>query len=217
LVRRAPLAAVRAAVGIAACVASLAAAPARAQQPAPLLPEDPRAPRFEEVERGVYTGFETGWMAVFDTPTADRGKYPFAGEGGGTASGMFVGAHAGVDVGDRLALSAFVAGANLQGSRSYGAFGLFMSGADARLTVWSRRDRNGVERFRGFLHVRGGVALTRPTGLFGTTDLLVAAGPGLEYATRLRHFSLALAADGLWLTRAGAAGLTILPAVRYTF
>ena len=109
------------------------AAPAGAQQAAPVLPEDPRAPRFAEVERGFFTGFETGAILLFDTPTSDRAKYPFAGAGGGRATGLVVGAHVGVDVAPRLAASLFALGANAEAGASYGACqtgsGLHPSGA----------------------------------------------------------------------------------------
>jgi hypothetical protein len=193
------------------------AAPAGAQQAAPGLPEDPRAPRFAEVERGLFTGFETGVIVLFRTPTDDRAKYPFAGAGGGRATGLVVGTHLGYDVSSWLAASLFALGANASAGASYGAFGLIATGADLRATVLTRRDRNDVERFRSFVHARAGYLVTRPTGLLGSTDLLLAAGPGVEYATRLRHFAVGLAADVLWLARAGTPGVSIAPSVRYTF
>jgi hypothetical protein len=192
------------------------AAPAAAQSP-PGLPEDPRAPRFDEVERGFFTAFETGVIVLFETPTDDREKYPFAGEDGGRATGVVVATSVGYDVSSWLAASLFALGANASASSSYGAFGLFATGADLRANVLSRRDRNDVERLHAFVHARAGWLVTRPTGLLGDTDLLLAAGPGVEYTTRLRHFSVGLAADVVWLPRAGAPGVTIAPSVRYTF
>jgi hypothetical protein len=190
---------------------------ARAQQAAPPLPEDPRAPRFAEVERGLHVGFESGPFMLFETPTDDRAKYPFAGPGGGRGTGLLVTTLLGYDLTPRLTASLFALGANASASASYGAFGLLATGADLRARVLSRRDRDGVERLHAFVHARGGYVVTRPTGLLGDTDLLVAGGPGVEYATRLRHFTVALAADFLWLGRAGAPGLSIAPSVRYTF
>lgn len=202
---------------LAAFVAALSAAPARGQQAAPALPEDPRAARFTEVERGAFAGFEAGAVVLFRTPVADRAKYPFAGSGGGRASGFLMGAHVGYDVTERIAASIFALGANAQAGPSYGAFDLGVLGGDLRFSFPGRRDRNGVERLHFYLHARGGWVATRPTGLLGTSDLLVAGGPGLEYFTRLRHFSVGLAADGLWLARASVAGLSVTPSVRYTF
>jgi hypothetical protein len=208
----------RAALAAAASLALVAAAaPAAAQTAAPPLVEDPRAPRFDEVERGLFTGFEAGALWLFRTPTADPAKYPFAGEGGGTAVGPLVGAHVGHDLGDRLALSLFVLGANAEASPSYGAFGLVITGADLRLSLLSGRATNGLPRLHLYVHGRGGWVVMRPTGLLGSTDLLVAGGPGLEYFTRLRHFSVGLAVDAVWLTQAQVPGVAVLPSVRYTF
>jgi hypothetical protein len=128
-----------------------------------------------------------------------------------------MGAHVGYDVTEQVALSIFALGANAQAGSSYGAFDLGVIGGDLRFAFPGSRDRNGVERLHFYLHARGGWVVTRPAGLFGSNDLLVAGGPGVEYFTRLRHFSLGLAADGLWLTRAGVAGISIAPSVRYTF
>ena len=200
-----------------ASIALALAAPAAAQQGAPLLPDDPRAPRFAEVERGVFAGFETGALVLLRTPTADPARYPFAGAGGGRASGLLVGVHLGYDLGNRLAASVFAFGANADAGPSYGAFSLVATGVDLRVSLWSRGDRNDVDRLHLYVHARTGYLVTRPVGLLGTSDLLVAGGPGLEYTTRLRHFSVGLAADALWLTRAGVPGIAVAPSVRYTF
>jgi hypothetical protein len=203
----------RAAIALAIAVA----APAAAQQAAPPLPEDPRAPRFAEVERGFHAGFEAGPMLLFRTPVSDRSKFRFAGTGGGRATGLLVAVHAGYGFSDRLSGSLLLLGADAQAGPSYGAFGLAGGGADVRYAVFTGKDRYAVERLRGFLHARGAWVATRPSGLLGTSDLLLAGGPGLEYDTRLRHFTVGLAADLLWLARAGAPGVSIAPSVRYTF
>jgi hypothetical protein len=203
----------------ASVAAALAAPPARADgpTPAPALPEDPRAPKFAEVERGLFAGFEAGAVVLFRTPVADRARFPFAGSGGGRASGILVGAHVGLDVTPRLAVSVFALGADAQAGPSYGAFDVAAFGGDLRLALLGSKDANGVERLLLYVHGRGGWAATRPSGLLGTSDFLVAGGPGVEYFTRLRHFSVGLAADALYLTRAATAGLSFTPTVRYTF
>jgi hypothetical protein len=190
---------------------------ARAQEAAPPLQEDPRAPRFAEVERGFFTGFEAGYLHLFDSPTADRAKYPFAGESGGAAGGFMMGAHVGLDVTDRIAVALFASGANADASTSYGAFSLVAAGLDLRLSLLGRRDRNGLERLHVYVHGRGGWLMTRPSGLFGTSDVLVSGGPGIEYFTRLRHFSVGLATDLAYVVDASTFGVAVLPTVRYTF
>jgi hypothetical protein len=46
---------------------------------------------------------------------------------------------------------------------------------------------------------------------------MIAGGPGVEYYTRLRHFSIGLAADALYALKAKAAGYAVYPTIRYTF
>jgi hypothetical protein len=209
--RRPALAAALAA--LAAAAAPLAAA---AQESAPLLPDDPRAPRFAEVERGLFTGFEAGWLFLTKTPTANPGKYPFAGAGGGSGHGLLVGGSLGYDFG-RVALAAFVLGAHPRAGVSYGDFSVFAGGLDGRVALLAASDRQGVERLYVYLHARGGYARSYPAGLFGTNDLFFAGGPGVEYYTRLRHFSVGLAVDGAYFTKAKAPGVAVVPTLRYTF
>jgi hypothetical protein len=201
---------------LALVVAALLPALAQSQESAPVMPEDPRAPRFHEVERGFFTGFEVGYLTLFKTPTADLARHPGTADGG-RSDGVLVGLTVGYDLGDRLALSAYALGATSTASVSYGAFSVLSLGGDVRLSLVGLRDRNGTERLRLYLHARGGWLVTRPLGLFGDKDLYFAGGPGLEYDTHLRHFSVGLAVDGAYVSKAGATGLAITPTVRYTF
>jgi hypothetical protein len=198
-------------------IAMLLPLAALAQESAPPLPQDPRAPRFREVERGFFTGFEVGYLMLFDTPTADPVKYPFAGKGGGRANGFLVGVTAGYDVTDRLAISLYALGSNSHASLSYGSFSVISGGGDLRLALFGSRDANAVERLFFYVHGRGGYLVTYPEGLFGNHDLYLAGGPGIEYFTRLRHFSIGLAADVAYLPTAKTAGLAVTPTMRYTF
>lgn len=187
------------------------------QDAAPRLEEDPRAAKFKDVERGFFVGFEAGYLGLLDTPTADLEKFPLAGEGGGSAGGVVVGALVGVDLGTRLSLAIFAQGGNARASQDYGAFSLYTGGLDLKVALLGRRDRNDWERFYVYVHGRGGWAKTYPEGLFGTDEIIVAGGPGVEYFTRLRHFSIGLAADYVYALEAGASGFAVYPTVRYTF
>ncbi len=190
---------------------------AGAQDAAPSLQEDPRAAKFHDVERGFFVGFEAGYLGLLDTPTADPGKFPTAGAGGGSAGGLAVGLTVGVDLGTRLSVAVFGEGGNEKANADYGAFSLFAGGLDVRVSVLGEKDRNGWDRFFVYLHGRGGYARSFPNGLFGTNDFIIQGGPGVEYFTQLRHFSVGLAADYLRATKAGASGYAIYPTVRYTF
>lgn len=204
----------RLAVGLGALLLTLGA---RAQEAAPLLPEDPRAPRFREIERGAFAGLEAGWAGLFKTPTADPAKYPSAGSDGGFASGLHLAIAVGAELTDRLALSLVLLGVNQQASISYGSFSLIGAGADARLALFRWPDSQGVERLHLYVHGRGAFVASDPRGLFGTTDVVIAAGPGVEYYTKLRHFSVGLLVDGLFAVKAAAPGIAIVPSLRYTF
>jgi hypothetical protein len=196
---------------------ALAASAAAAQEAAPVMPEDPRAPRFHEIERGLFAAAEVGWLGLLRTPTADRTRYAAAGEGGGFASGVQVGILLGAEVGERVSLALLLLGANEQAGVSSGAFSLFGAGADVRFAFRGIPDSQGVERVYFYLHGRGAWFTTDPHGLFGKTDTLVGGGPGVEYFTRLRHFSVGLALDAVYALKAKAPGIALLPAVRYAF
>ena len=201
--------------------AALLPVAARGQEAAPPMPEDPRAPRYREVERGFFTGFEVGYLSLFKTPVADPAKFPFAKTDGkaegGRAGGLLVGTTLGYDLSRRLAVALYALGGNARASLNYGAFSVLSAGGDIRLALFGSSDTYGVERLYFYVHGRAGLLITRPEGLLGTNDVYVAGGPGLEYFTHLRHFSVGLAADVAYLTKAKAAGLTVTPTVRYTF
>jgi hypothetical protein len=188
-----------------------------AQEAAPALQEDPRAAKFRDVERGFFVGFELGYLHLLDTPTADVASFPRAGTSGGAAGGLLVGVNAGIDLGSRIAVSLYGAGGNQRASVDYGAFSLYSAGLDLRVSVIGRRDRNAFERFFVYVHGRGGYARTWPQGLFGEDDVVVAGGLGLEYFTHLRHFSVGVATDYVYATKASAGGVAVYPTLRYTF
>ena len=200
-----------------AIAAAAPAGPGRAQDAAPPPAEDPRAPKFKDVERGLFVGFEAGLLGLLKTPNQDPVKYPFATDGGGNATGPVIGLHLGYDLTDRLAVALFAEGAELKASASYGAFDLLAAGLDVRYAFYGSKDRNGYERFFVYAHARGGYLISHPKGLFTDTDLLVAGGFGVEYFTQLRHFSVGLQVDGLYVLSAEAPGFAVTPLVRYTF
>jgi len=187
------------------------------QEAAPQLQDDPRVAKFRDVERGFFVAFEAGYFGLLDTPTADVEKFPLAGDSGGSAGGLVVGALAGVDLGTRVSVALFVQGGNARASVDYGAFSLYAGGLDLRVGVLGRKDRNDWERLYVYVHARGGLARTYPEGLFGTDEVIAAAGPGVEYYTRLRHFSIGAAVDVVYASKAATTGFAIYPTVRYTF
>jgi len=202
---------------IALALAFLLPALAAAQDAAPELQNDPRAAKFKDVERGFFVGFEAGYLSLLDTPTKDKVAFPYAGDGGGSAGGLLVTASLGFDLGTRLSISLFGLGTNQKADVNYGAFSLFGGGADVRWAFYGTKDPNDYERFFAFVHARGGYLWATPEGLFATNEILVAGGPGVEYYTRLRHFSVGIVADVVYALDAGTAGYAVYPTIRYTF
>jgi hypothetical protein len=199
---------------LAALVACAAAA--RAQDAVPAAIEDPRAAKFKDVERGLFTGFEVGYLSFLKTPAADADLFPYAGDGG-RSQGISVAVSVGYDLGTRLSLSLFGLGTSQSAKASYGAFDVLAAGLDLRWAFAGAKDRNGWERFQAYAHARGGYLMTHPSGLFGRRDILVGGGLGAEYFTQLRHFSVGLQLDGLYALKAKAPGAALAPFIRYTF
>jgi len=207
-------------LALALAVAATVAAPglARAQDAAPPLEENPRAARFNDVERGWFVGFEAGYLGFLDTPVQEPADHTYThGESGGRSGGLHMGLALGRDLSNRLAVSLFAQGAIEKAGPNYGAFSLYAGGLDVRYAYYSRKDRNDWERFFLYVHARGGYAVSYPKGLFGTTDVILQAGPGFEYFTRLRHFSVGASLDYVRAMKAKANGFAIYPTVRYTF
>lgn len=196
-----------------------AAAPglARGQDAAPPLQENPRAARYDDVERGFFVGFNAGYLSFLDTPTQTPADFPYAGESGGRSGGLLLAAELGRDFTSRFSAALFAQGGNQRASPSYGAFSLYSGGLDLRFSYFGKKDRNDWERFFLYVHARGGYALTFPEGLFGKSDVIVQGGPGVEYFTRLRHFSIGASLDYVRALKAKANGVTLYSTVRYTF
>ena len=56
-----------------------------------------------------------------------------------------------------------------------------------------------------------------PKDVYESVDILVRAGIGLEYFTRLRHFSIGVDLDFAYGIQNLGAGVLILPQMKYTF
>ena len=63
----------------------------------------------------------------------------------------------------------------------------------------------------------GGFVLYQPKSLLPGADVLVFAGPGIEYFTRLRHFSIGFEADFIFMALSQSFGFTVTPMLRYAF
>jgi len=187
--------------------AQTAAAPLRERESRPLA----------EVERGFYFRGSGGAFFLTSLP-ATRGPTPFSG-------GQMMQVELGGDLGQHLALGIFVMGtANRAGSdyigksdgTASGDFSAIIPGASARLSLVGIADANDVRRT--WFYVRGGVGYAKfyPKALL-SADAFAFAGPGIEYYTRFRHFSVGLEVTGSYLVNSKTFGFALAPNLRYAF
>jgi hypothetical protein len=181
---------------------------------------DKQAVTFDEVERGFFFGVQAGVSALTNAPAAPDRLRPFS--WGQTAL-----MEMGYELFDRVSLSVFVMGVTNRAPSTYtgfsqnqvtsGDFSTFVPGANARISLVGFPD--GQDVHRTFLYVRGGVGFASfwPKALLPDSDLFTFGGLGVEYFTRLRHFSVGIEVDGTWLVATSAIGFSVTPNLRYAF
>lgn len=194
-------------------VAVLTSASLAAAQAAPT--KDKAAVVYDEVERGFYLGANAGAFFLVSAP-----------HGGPFSQGQSAGIEIGVDIGERLSVGGFVlatanrAGSDYQGQSgglASGDFSALIPGALVRANLVGFNDAQEVRRTWLYLRGGAGFAMFSPKQLLPNSDIFVFAGPGVEYYTRLRHFSVALEVTGSFLVTSGSPGFAITPNLRYAF
>ncbi|HLL54295.1 MAG TPA: adventurous gliding motility protein CglE [Myxococcaceae bacterium] len=201
----------------------LAATAASAQEATPsgLTAADDKADTFNEVERGFFVGASAGPFFIVNPPAPAGARRPFS-------PGQMAQVELGVDIGTFLSLSAFLSGtANRAGSdytglsgaggSASGDFAALVPGAAARLNLVGFEDAYQTKRTWLYLRAGAGLALFSPRQLLPTPDILVFGGPGVEYYTRLRHFSVGVELSGSYLLATGTFGFAVTPNLRYAF
>ena len=178
----------------------------------------PPAP-IDEVERGFYLGVNAGAFYLLNAPGAAGTPRP-------ASLGQQAQVELGYDLGDRLSIGLFLTGtANKAGSdylgysngAASGDFSALVPGAVARFHALGFKDGQGVERTWVYLRAGAGYAMFFPRQLLPDADILVFGGPGVEYYTRLRHFSVGIELTGTFLVNSGAMGVSVTPNLRYAF
>jgi hypothetical protein len=173
---------------------------------------------FNEIERGLYFSVQGGPFFLVNPP-ASSGPRPFS-------SGQAAQVEVGVDIGERLSVGLFVlAAANRAGSdyvgnsggAASGDFSTLVPGATLRAHLVGFADSQDVKRTFIYARAGAGFALFSPKLLLPDSDILVFAGPGVEYYTRLRHFSVGLEVTGSYLISSGSFGFAVTPNLRYAF
>ena len=86
----------------------------------------------------------------------------------------------------------------------------------ARLSLAGISDANDVKRTWFYLRGGAGYAKFYPAALL-SPDALLFAGPGIEYFTRIRHFSIGFEVTGSYLLNSKTFGFALAPNLRYAF
>ena len=177
---------------------------------------------FNEIERGVYLGANGGFWATIVPPGRAGEPRPFLG-------GQAVQIELGYDIGERVSAGLFFLGAttNRAGSDykglstkttpTSGDYGMIVPGVTAKIRLVGFADNQDVKRSWFYVRVALGYVFYSPTALIPQSDVLISAGPGIEYFTRLRHFSIGVEANFNFLALTSSVGFSILPTVRYAF
>ncbi len=180
---------------------------------------DRPAEKFDEIERGLYFGVQGGASFILNPPAPEGEERPFS-------PGQVAQVEIGFDIGNRLSVGAFVMGAMNRAGSEYignsggaasGDFSTLAFGGTARVNLKGFADSQEVERTFIYARAGAGLAMFSPKLLLPDTDILVFAGPGVEYYTRLRHFSVGVEVTGSFLLTSGSIGFAVTPNLRYAF
>lgn len=203
---------------LALCAVFVLPVAASAQQPTAANGDRP-AVTFDEIERGVYFAVMGGPLFLTNPPAPEGTPRPFS-------SGPMAQVEVGVDLGERLSVGLFIMGASTRTSAEYvgnsggavsGDFSSMVPGLALRARLLGLADSQEVKRTWFYLRAGGGLAMFSPKRLLPDSDILVFAGPGVEYYTRLRHFSVGLEVTGNYLVSGGSFGFAVAPNIRYAF
>ncbi len=217
---------------LAVAVSSVAAAQ---KSTAPV--KDKEEASFNEIERGIHASVAAGFFALINPPasaTSDQLSRsvapvrPFS-------SGQLARVELGIDIGERVSVDLFAmatanrAGSDYLGNSSpagcetqgtckavSGDFTGFIPGATVKVNIVGFNDANDVKRMWLYAKAGGGYALFAPAGLVNS-DVLLFAGPGLEYFTQLRHFTIGLEVVASFMLGGGTIGFAVTPNLRYAF
>ncbi len=202
--------AVLAAAALALFAPSLALAQGRA--------EDRKAITYNEIERGAFLQVNGGFQAFLQAPGI--GNRPFS-------PGQVVQVEVGYDIGDRVSPAVFFMATSNRASADYngysptrtasGDFSSIAPGVGLKARLVGFKDSQDVQRTWVYVRAQAAFMLYQPGNLIDRPDLLISAGPGVEYFTRLRHFSIGVEATFNFMALTQSFGFSVLPTVRYAF
>lgn len=197
-------------------VAALSSSLVFAQAPASKL-EDKKGSTYNEIERGLFFEARGGFNGVINPP-GPRSYF---------SAGQAIGIDLGFDIGERVSPSIFfLASSNRMGSdyaglnttnSASGDFSAMTPGAAVRVRLVGFADSQEVKRT--WISVRGGagVVFYSPAALLPTLDVLVTAGPSVEYYTKLRHFVIGFEANFNFMALTQSVGFSTLVTFKYAF
>ena len=202
-----------------ALVCSLAVSSlALAQAPAKPM-EDKKAITYNEIERGFFFEVRGGFWSIINPPSNGGTTY--------FSTGLAMQVDMGFDIGERISPSLFFLAATNSMKSDYtglsesgtvsGDYSTFSPGAQVKIRIVGFDDSQEVKRTWIFARGGAGVVFYSPYSLLPTIDVLITAGAGVEYFTRLRHFSIGLEANFNFMALTQAVGFSILPTVKYAF
>lgn len=189
-------------------------------QSAPRTLDERKVIRYEEIERGFFFEGRGGFWGVINPPAlAGTPRY--------FAPGQAIGVDMGFDIGERISAGVFfLASASrmlsdytgLSTSRAAsGDFSAIIPGASVKVRLVGFDDLQSVKRTWIYVRVAGGPAFYSPKELLPQLDVLISAGGGFEYFTRLRHVVIGVEANVNMMALTQAFGFSILPTVKYAF
>jgi hypothetical protein len=182
--------------------------------------EDRKAVAFNEIERGFFFEARAGFWGTI-APPALAGTKTYFSVGQGLQVDM------GFDIGERVSPSIFfLATGNRMGSdytglsvskTAAGDYGAISVGGQLKVRLVGFDDSQEVKRT--WVYVKGAVGpeFYSPAALLSKLDVLLMVGPGIEYFTRLRHFSLGIEANLSVHFLTGTVGFAVFPTVKYAF
>lgn len=201
-----------------ACVVAVSSFTALAQAPAKL--EDKKAVSYNEIERGFFFEARGGFYGVINPPALPGGFSEFS-------AGQAIGLDVGFDIGERVSPSIFLLASSNRMDLQYkglsttgaasGDFSAMVPGAAAKIRLVGFNDAQEVKRTWIYVRAGAGVVFYSPANLLPNIDVLITAGPGIEYFTRLRHFVIGLEANFNFMALTQTIGFSVLPTVKYAF
>jgi len=174
----------------------------------------------KEIERGIYLKLQGGVWYLLETPAHNKGE-------GEKSFGQSLQIEFGYDLGERVSLGVMLLGTFNPASSAYhgqsvnneasGGFSSLTPGLSVKVGLVGFEDAQSVKRTWIYARAAVGASFFFPKVLLPKMDYLANVGIGVEYYTRLRHFSIGLEASGVGLLRAGTFGFAITPSLRYAF